>query len=178
VNLITFRNGCLLGILCGYLFGCGRHVDINVRTTACLNPPDHFCEGDGSNSRLLEIWVYQLDEYVDPTSLDWHDLVESGKDLQILRSYLTNPEKETMVKTVVTMQRNDHRVFRFNLLKGTRFLLMVAAGRHAGDQSIVITDLHRSKNDEAIIVEQYDIGFPLERRGKPTTAASELGGSR
>jgi len=149
------------------LGGCAPILQVHVESGNCLNPPERYCAPDGENSLVLEVRIYQLRDYVDPAGLKWQDLVKEGNDLVLLKPYLSDPEKTTMVRHVVYAKRSTFQQLEFPRLKGTRYLLVVAAGRYGGEESIDIKRVRFGERSTTISLEQFDVRFPSEINTSP-----------
>lgn len=139
--------------------GCVRNVDVHMKASHCLNPPEGYCTADGSNSLLLEVRVYQLAEYVDPTKLGWEDLILDDNAFVVLKDFLTDPDKPSMVKSRTFIQHGEERTLQFRRLKGTRYMLVVAVGCRQGEHSIAIGRLKRLQRLQALDLNAYDVIF-------------------
>ena len=138
---------------------CVPQFTLNVGAGHCLNPPDHFCDEEGTNSRVLEVRVYQLKTPVNPDKLDWTEFLKPGEaDLDLLKGVLTDPDNPE-VRTVFTLQARDERSEYLLRLKGTRYLLVVTVGRHQGEHSIDLIPLTRCQREERLYFEYYDVSF-------------------
>jgi len=143
---------------------CAYRFTLDIGTAVCLNPPDHYCDDAGSNSRVLEVRIYQLHTMIDPKKLDWQKFVEAGNaDLNLVRGVLTDPENPAS-RTVLVVQRGEERKEQLIRLKGTRFLLVVTLGRHQGDHSVELVHLARGQREERLYFEYYDVNFRLRDR--------------
>jgi hypothetical protein len=147
----------LILLVSSSLTGCTRWVRVDWSAGACVNPPEQYCDVRGTDSRVLDIAVYQLRSRPDPGRLAWEDLIRDGRDLQLLRGQLAGDGSD-LARSRFTVQHGDKvKRHRFQRVKGTRYLLFVTNGRHGGGRSILLTRLSWLRGRQAVEVEYYDV---------------------
>lgn len=166
LRLIRQRGLMVLGLLLliGTSTGCYRQMKLIAESGPCLNPPDLYCKEDGSGSRVLEVRVYQLNAWIDPASLTWEDLLDEDQAYDFLKSYLTDPQEKSTVFTKFTLENNDEYVHKIYKLKGTKYLLILNAGRNRGQNSILVIPIAWAQTEEKLRFDYYDVKSKLKLR--------------
>lgn len=157
--LITHRHWQIVSLLLLVLLstGCFRKFKIDATSGPCLNPPDLYCKEDGSGSRVLEVRVYQLNSWIDPTSLTWEDLLEEDAAYDFLKSYLTDANERNVVFTKFTLENNDHVTHKLYKLRGTKYLMILTAGRNKSQNSILVIPVVWTQREEKLQFDYYDV---------------------
>lgn len=136
--------------------GCTRYAKLVAEPSDCVNPASGLCPTSGSagDSRILEVRFYQLKQVVDPCKLDLNAFLD-GKDLDLLKSVLTDPQRIDMVrKSEYVEQLKSRPLAPWQLLPGTHYVLAVAFGRL------------RTKNSVRLLAaEQLTDGMTVHVRG-------------
>lgn len=148
---------CLLLALVLLSTGCFRRFKLEASSGPCLNPPDLYCKEDGSGSRVLEVRVYQLNSWIDPTSLTWEDLLDEDAAYDFLKSYLTDPDEKSVVYTRFTLENNDQVTHKMYKLHGTKYLMVLTAGRNKGQHSILVFPVVWTQREEKLQFDYYDV---------------------
>ncbi|MFM7201051.1 MAG: hypothetical protein ACKO6N_09700 [Myxococcota bacterium] len=144
--------------------GCLRKFKLEATSGPCLNPPDLYCKEDGSGSRVLEVRVYQLNSWIDPTSLTWEELLDEDSAFDFLKSYLTDAQEKSLVYTKFTLENNDEYTHKLYRMRGTKYLLVMTAGRNKGQNSILVLPIAWTQRKEALYFEYYDVKSKLKLR--------------
>lgn len=144
--------------------GCLRKFKLEASSGPCLNPPDLYCKEDGSGSRVLEVRVYQLNSWIDPTSLTWEELLDEDSAFDFLKSYLTDAQEKSLVYTKFTLENNDEYTHKLYRMRGTKYLLVMTAGRNKGQNSILVLPIAWTQRKEALYFEYYDVKSKLKLR--------------
>lgn len=144
--------------------GCLRKFKVEATSGPCLNPPDLYCKEDGSGSRVLEVRVYQLNGWIDPASLTWEDLLDEDAAYDFLKSYLTDANERSVVYTKFTLENNDEHTHKLYRLRGTKYLMLMTAGRNKGQNSILVVPISWAQREEKFFFEYYDVKSKLKLR--------------
>lgn len=144
--------------------GCLRKFKVEATSGPCLNPPDLYCKEDGSGSRVLEVRVYQLNGWIDPASLTWEDLLDEDAAYDFLKSYLTDANERSVVYTKFTLENNDEHTHKLYRLRGTKYLMIMTAGRNKGQNSILVVPISWAQREEKFFFEYYDVKSKLKLR--------------
>jgi len=150
----------LVTVLAG---GCSTLVSVEVKPSECVNPPSGDCTNGASESRILEVRMYQLKQPVDPCALDL-DAFSQGKDLDLLKNALVETQRaDAVTRWVFKVTANEPRnLGTWELMRETKFVLAVALGRGKGKNSARILPLDRIKSGRGfptMYFRGYDICF-------------------
>lgn len=144
--------------------GCARYVRLDLQTGPCLNPPEQFCNENGTNSRVLDFTVYQLREPVDVASLNWEDMLEKEAALQALAPYLADPDDKVIVRRDYTVQRMERRTEKMKRVWRLKHLLVVTSGRFGDEASIAQTRVRFFRRWQSLCFEYYGVKEPIDER--------------
>ena len=76
-GILSFVGSLIVGLT---LSSCAFTTTVEVKPSDCVNPTARDCSGATNESRILEVRLYQLKQFVDPCRLDI-DAFAAGKDL-------------------------------------------------------------------------------------------------
>jgi hypothetical protein len=150
-------------LLTGCLF---KQVLFDIHPGSCINPPNMHCMEDGQDSRWLDVRIYQLKVPADPCKLDL-EAFKQGQELGLLGSNLTDKDRLDAVRLVFPVQRNDpKRLTDWQILPGTKALLIVALGRGRGKNSVRQIPIEKVPRTADLYFTEYDvcIGESCEQR--------------
>jgi hypothetical protein len=127
----------------GLFAGCSLISTVEVRPSDCINPPTGDCSGAVNESRILEVRLYQLKEAIDPCLLSL-DAVAAGKDLEVLKSALSDSERSDSLRWVFKVTAGEPRsIGRWEILSSTQYVLAVAVGRGKSRNSVRLIPIER-----------------------------------
>ena len=151
----AFWSAVVLGTLC--LPGCHRNIKIWGQASTCLNPRDRVCDDQETESRILDVAVFQLHESVDLQELRWDDFV-IDRGLEVLDQSLADPEAAEDNKKLYTVPPGfEGRLEKFPRVSDSKYLLFVALGRLEGEHSIAITPLRWWWLKKKLSLEGYNV---------------------
>lgn len=167
MRLVTLVR--LLVTLAVFFSGAGcslRNVHVKVEAGDCLNPPDRYCDEDGSNSILLQYQIYQLRTWVDVETLDWTAFLSDGPDVEAVKGVLSDPEDVLQVRRRFTVTAGAETALKFRRKLRTTHLLVVATGRDHSETSMLVVTSPLLRREQTLCFEYYGVFVPA-RRGLP-----------
>ena len=120
------------------IVGCTSYAVLAVEPGGCVNPASGLCPSSGvaSDSRILEMRLYQLKEAVQVCKLDFNAFLD-GKDLDVLKAALADTQRLDLTRKTEFIEQGKSRVLSpWQMLPQTRFVLAVAVGRSRSKNSM------------------------------------------
>lgn len=146
----------MAALLC---LGCAGTARLNVQAAACINPASGQCRpgDDATDSRIMEIRLYQLKQRIEPCPLDWNGIAEN-KDLDLLKQALTDPQRVDLVRRIEQLTpRESRKLSPWGILKDTRYVLAVAVGRGRTRNTVRLLPISKLARERTLYVRGYDL---------------------
>jgi hypothetical protein len=142
-----FSLGMGSAVLLGALSGCTMLATVEVKPSDCINPPAGDCAGGATESRILDVRLYQLKQAVDPCSLDLESFAQ-GKDLEALKSALAETANKEPRQLAFKVTANEPRSLgSWEIGKDTSYVLAVAIGRGRSKNSTRLIPIEHMQSD-------------------------------
>ncbi len=110
--------------------GCSQIVTIEVKPSDCINPSSGSCNTGSSDSRILDVRLYQLSDAVDRCKLDL-DLLAQGKEQEVLKGVLVEQANKQSTSLAFKVTANEpHSLGSWEITPSTKYVLAVALGRN------------------------------------------------
>lgn len=109
--------------------GCSQIVTVEVKPSDCVNPSSGSCMSGSSDSRILDVRLYQLKDAVDHCKLDLDQLAQ-GKEQEVLKGVLVEQaNKQSTTLSFKVTASEPRNLGSWEVSADTKYVLAVAFGR-------------------------------------------------